>query len=168
MKKFNENDRIEIENLTNGVVSIEIPELLLKVEWARKGVKRKIEFGKLQQALFDNGTEYMFKNGMLYIEDLDAKKALELEPPDAEVPENIIVLSESQMKRLLTTAPIEELKKTLQEISKEQINELVTYAINKEITDFNRCDIIKKASGKDIIRAIQLNRQDKEKLENNK
>lgn len=163
MKQFNEQDRIEVENLTNGIISIEIPDILLKVEWAKKGTKRKIEFGKLQQALYDSGTEYMFKNGMLYIEDLDAKKALELEPFEAEVPENIIVLNDGQRKRLLTTAPIEELKKTLKELNKEQVNELIVYAINNEITDINRCEILKEFSGKDVIRAIQLNRQDKEK-----
>ena len=100
---------------------------------------------------------------MLYIEDLDAKKALELEPFEAEVPENIIVLNDGQRKRLLTTAPIEELKKTLKELNKEQVNELIVYAINNEITDINRCEILKEFSGKDVIRAIQLNRQDKEK-----
>lgn len=164
MKNFNETDRIEIVSLSDGIVSIQIPELLLKVEWNRKGVKKKIEFGKLRQALYDNGVEYMFKTGMLYIEDMDAKKALELEPVDASEPENIIILTENQIKRLLTTAPLEEFKKTVQEVGKEQLNEIITYAIKNEITDFNRCEFLKELSDRDIIKAIQLNRMDKEKV----
>ena len=93
---------------------------------------------------------------------MDVKIELGLEPEGATEPENIIILNDAQRQRLLTVAPIRDLKEMLGKISYEQAQELTEYAIDHEITDINRCEVLKTATGVDVIKAVLLRRQAKE------
>lgn len=157
-----ENKKVIVENLSNGRVGINIPDLRLKRIWERKGVKKPIDFETLQQAIYDPGVEFMFKEGILYIDDMDVKIALGLEPEDAKEPENIIILSDQQKRRLLTVAPIQELKDMMNKISNEQKQSLVDFAIENELTNMDRCEILKQFTQVNVIRAVELNRKNKE------
>jgi hypothetical protein len=112
--------------------------------------------------MYEPGVEYMFTSGMLYIDDLEVKKELGLEPEDATAPVNIVILTDAQKKRLLSTAPTAELKQYLKTANYEQIQDLAKYAVANEIIDYDKCEVLKEAAQIDVIRAIQLNRADKE------
>ena len=157
-----ENKKIKVKNLVNGRVGITLPDLRLNVNWDRKGQTRMIDFDTLQEALYDYGTEYMFKEGMLGIEDMETKIALGLEPEGATEPQFIKVLDDDQMKRMMTVMPIFEFKKELETIPREQILNLVDYAVQNEYSDIKKCDVLKEITGIDVISAIRLNREDKE------
>lgn len=156
------NKKIMIKNLSNGRVGINLPDLRLKRIWERKNAEKPIEFGVLQQAIYDPGVEYMFTQGILGIDDMEAKIALGLEPEDAKEPVNIIILTDAQKKRLWTVAPTFEFKNTLRELPYEQIEELADYAIENEYINMEKCALIKDCIQRDILAAIQLNRKDKE------
>lgn len=159
-----ENRKVMVKSESTGRLSINLPELQLKRIWEKKGTIRPISFEDLQQALYVPGVEYMFKEGMLSIESMQDKIDLGLEPEGTKEnsPVNIIILNDSQKKRYLTVLPISEFKQELEKLPYEQINSLVDYAIEKELMDMDKCDILKEKTGIDIIRAIQLNRQAKE------
>ena len=159
-----ENKKIKVKNLVNGRVGITLPDLRLNVNWDRKGQTRMIDFDTLQEALYDYGTEYMFKEGMLGIDDMETKIALGLEPEGATEPQFIKVLDDDQMKRMMTVMPIFEFKKELETIPREQILNLVDYAIQNEYSDIKKCDVLKEITGIDVISAIRLNREDKEPI----
>lgn len=159
-----ENKKIKVKNLVNGRVGITLPDLRLNVNWDRKGQTRMIDFDTLQEALYDYGTEYMFKEGMLGIDDMEIKIALGLEPEGATEPQFIKVLDDDQMKRMMTVMPIFEFKKELETIPREQILNLVDYAVQNEYSDIKKCDVLKEITGIDVISAIRLNREDKEPI----
>ena len=154
--------KIKVKNLVNGRVGITLPDLRLNVNWDRKGQTRMIDFDTLQEALYDYGTEYMFKEGMLGIDDMETKIALGLEPEGATEPQLIKVLDDDQMKRMMTVMPVFEFKKELETIPREQILNLVDYAVQNEYSDIKKCDVLKEITGIDVISAIRLNREDKE------
>lgn len=154
--------KIKVKNLVNGRVGITLPDLRLNVNWDRKGQTRMIDFDTLQEALYDYGTEYMFKEGMLGIDDMETKIALGLEPEGATEPQFIKVLDDDQMKRMMTVMPVFEFKKELETIPREQILNLVDYAVQNEYSDIKKCDVLKEITGIDVISAIRLNREDKE------
>ena len=104
----------------------------------------------------------MIESGMLYIDDLQVKKDLGLEPEDATEPVNLIPLEEPQMKRAMTVMPINEFKAFIKKLTYEQMLALSDYAIYNELGDFQKAQIIKEACEKDILKAIELNRQAKE------
>lgn len=153
--------KVMVRNMMNHPVGIYVPSMNFKRDFPRKDATLPIDFEILQEIMYDPGVEYMFKQGILYIEDMEVKRELGLEPYDAEEPEEIIVLNDGQRRRLLTVASLEELKETCEKLSYEQNQELANYAILNELGDLERAKIIKQFTEVDIIRAIQ-NRKDPE------
>lgn len=155
-------EKIRVISKHQGPVSVNISDLRFKREWPNKGASVLIEKEILQEMMYDSGFKYMIDTGMLYIEDLEVKKELGLEPEDATEPVNIIVLSDNDMKRMMTAMPQFEFDVKLKTLNYEQMLALADFAIKNELGDFGKCDAIKKACGKDILTAIRLNREDKE------
>lgn len=156
------NQLVMIESLTKGSVSIRIPDLNLKRVWEKKGAKKPIEFGVLQQAIYDPGVEYMFTQGILGIDDLDIKIALGLEPEGATKSVNIIILTDKEREKLWRESSKDEFLAQLKKLSNEQMQQLADYAISNEIMNMDKSNMLKKAIGTDIISAIKLNRANKE------
>ncbi len=159
--------KVKVVNLISSRVNINVPDIRLSRVWEKKGAVKVIPFEQLEEALYNPGVEALFREGILGIDDLEVKKKLGLEPEDATEPVNIIVLDDDQRKRYLTVMPTVEFKSKLQELPLEQVRELAQYAIENEIANFDKAEIIKKMIGTDIIGSIQLNKADKEKIENN-
>ena len=157
-------DKVKVVNLVSSIVSINVPDARLKRTWERKGAEKIIPFDQLQEAMYDTGVEAMFREGILGIEDLEVKKKLGLEPEDAPEPVNIIVLNDQQRKRYLTVMPTAEFRAKVQELPIEQVRELAQFAINNELVDFDKCEIIKKMINVDIIKSIELNKADQEEV----
>lgn len=159
---IDEKKKVNIKNETLGRIGINLPDLKLKRTWEKKGVIRQIPFEDLQQAYYEPGVEYMFREGMLSIDDMEVKKALGLEPDDAEEPVNVIILTDDQRKRFLTAMPMHEFRQEVAKLSYEQKSSLVDYAIANEIANLDKSEFLKEITGIDIYKAIQLNRADKE------
>lgn len=155
-------EKIRVISKHQGPVSVNISDLRFKREWPNKGASVLIEKETLEEMMYDSGFKYMIDTGMLYIEDLEVKKELGLEPEDVTEPVNIIVLSDNDMKRMMTAMPQFEFDAKLKTLNYEQMLALADFAIKNELGDFGKCDAIKKACGKDILTAIKLNREDKE------
>lgn len=155
--------KVEVKSTVNAIVGINNPDLKLKVEWTKKGTVRRIPFEKLEDALYEQGVEYLFKQGILVIDDLEMKKALGLEPEDAEKPVNIIILSDEEKKRYLTVMPTFEFKKEVPKLPREQIIDLASFAVEHGYADFDKAEVLKKLVNIDIIKAIQLQKQNEEK-----
>lgn len=155
-------EKIRIISKHQGPISVNISDLRFKREWPNKGASVLIEKETLEEMMYDSGFKYMIDTGMLYIEDLEVKKELGLEPEDATEPVNIIVLSDNDMKRMMTAMPQFEFDAKLKTLNYEQMLALADFAIKNELGDFGKCDAVKKACGKDILTAIKLNREDKE------
>lgn len=160
-----ENRKITIKSLTGGTIGIKDLYLHLDMTWNKKGAKKLIDLETLSQAMSTPGIMEMFTEGYLGIDEKDSLEILKylgLEEADAEEPTNIIVLTEQQKKRLMSTAPIGELQEMLKKLSYEQMQQLADCAIENELADLNRSEIIKNAIGIDIIQAIKLKREEAE------
>ena len=160
MARFEDTYKVEVVSLSTGRVGIILPYMHFKRIWEKKGTKRFIEFGVLREAIYEPGVEALFKDGILDIPNLGVKIELGLEPEGAKEPENIIILNDAQKKRALTVLPMHEFKELLGKLGREQRLALVEYAIANECSDFNRCDLLKQVTEIDVIRAIQLKRED--------
>lgn len=158
-------DKVKIKNLISSRVNINIPDIRLNRVWEKKGAVKAVPFDQLEEAMYNPGVEALFTEGILGIEDMEVKKRLGLEPEDAEEPVNIIVLDDAQRKRYLTVMPKSEFKTKINDLPLEQVKELAQYAIENEIADFDKAEIIKKMIGTDIISSIQLKKADEEKIE---
>ena len=154
-------NKVKIVSLVSGRVVLSVPELRLKRVWDKKGAVKIIPIDQLQEALYEPGVIELFEGGCLGIDNMEQKIALGLEPEGAEEPVNIITIDDAQRKRYLTVLPFVEFKEKIKELPREQIEELANFAIENEIADFEKSEVLRQYTGKDIIGAIKLNRDDR-------
>ena len=155
------NNKVTVVSTVNAQVGLHLPEYKINRVWPKKGSKVQIDKDVLAEAMYEPGVASMFRKGILYIEDMETKKELGLEPDDATEPENIIVLTDAQMIRLLKVAPIKDMKEMMNKLSKQQKENLAYFAVENEIADMDKADILKEATGIDVINFIRMNRDAK-------
>ena len=144
---------VMVKNMIESQLSI--PFGMVKYRWLKRGQVVPMPFEALQQLLWNEGVKVMFTSGMLYIDSMEDKKALGLESADATQPELLIALNEQQIEEMLKTLPIDVFKKKLSTLPDAQIDNLIDYAIEKNIIDYNKCAILKEITGRDIMAGIQ-------------
>ena len=108
---INNSNKIQVISAVKGNVVLFVPEQHLNVRWARKGAKALIDRSALEDAFYMPGVEYMFRHGILYTTDeqfLIDVGLKEIDENGKEV-DSVIILSDQQMHRYLTVAPISEL-----------------------------------------------------------
>lgn len=155
-------NKVLVKNMTNSPVTVISRALNFQREWTSKGMEIPIDKEVFEQLMYEPGVKYMIESGILYIEDLEVKKELGIEPEEATEPVNIIVLTDKQRRQYMVNLPLDTFKEKVDELSYEQIEELADYAIENKLMDYDKCEYLKEKCGRDIITAIRLNSQAKE------
>lgn len=65
-------EKVKIKSLVNGTVGIRSDELRINRTWEKKGAVKPIDLEVLEELIYDPGVEYMFKEGILGIDDLES------------------------------------------------------------------------------------------------
>lgn len=149
------NKKIMVKSHSNATVVFHLPDLGFTRTFEKKGAVKPIPFDVLAQSMYDNGAEAMFKLGILTIEDKEARIELGLE-------EEVFMIDDAQKKRLLTIAPLHDLKETCKKMNEQQLLDLVYFAIDNELGNFDKASFLKEITSIDIIKAIELNKAAKE------
>ena len=150
------DDKVMVTSMVGGTIST--PSLNHRV-WNKKGQKLLVSKDILREAIYEPGIEYMFKNGILYIEDMDFKIELGLEAEGTKTPTQVIPMDEKYMTRVLKLMPISEMKKAIDEMNMVQKQELADFAVKQNDIQLDRIKIISDKCGVDVLKAIELNRQ---------
>jgi hypothetical protein len=159
-----ETRMVLIKSMVNATVSVRKSEYGVNRRWEKRGQTQAIPYDVVEQLLWTTGFRNMIDNGILYIDDLQTKKDLGLEPEDATEPTNIIALTELQMENLLKNTPLTVFKKEISQLKDTQIDNLIDYAIEKKIVDTDKCSLLKQITKRDILLAISR-KEDMEALE---
>ena len=152
------NDKVIVTSMVNGIISLNQPQYRLVRTWPKKGTKLPVEKDALRQAIYEPGVERIFKEGILYIEDMAFKIELGLEEEETTVPTNIIPVDEKYLERVLKRMPIAEMKKVIKDMNDTQVRELLDYAIHQEDIQMDRLSMIKELTGVDLFKVIELNK----------
>ena len=150
--------KVKVKSLISSRVLISVPEIRLKRAWEKKGAVKTIPFEQLEEAMYEPGVEALFREGALGIDDMEVKIALGLEEEGTKEPTNIIALDDAQRERYLKNMPMVDFRQKVKELPQEQLIELANYAIEKEIADFDKSELLLKLTDIDILSAIKLNR----------
>lgn len=168
---------IRIRAMIGGTTGVFIPHLNLRRVWARKGAVLTIPADVLEQAFYDIGFENLLREGSLYIEDQETRIKLGLEKrasSDKEAEDEgsffgteeitpVIPLTDEYIQTLLFKTPIKKFEEALGQLSRIQKEELANEAIRSELTDYNRCQALQQATGKDVMKIVLQNKEDQEK-----
>lgn len=154
--------KIKITNNSNQYVVLSDRSLNFKAVFERRGVTRLVDLEILQQMIYNAGVEILFKQGVLVIEDMEAKIELGLEPEGAKEPVNIITLNDAQKKRHLTVSPMKEFKELIDKMPLEQVKELARFAIANELVgNMEKVDYLQSKTNINILKGIQTIREEK-------
>lgn len=155
-------DMIKVKSASDFTLVINAPELMLVKSWNKRGSFHLIQRDTLLQAFYNTSLETLVKKGMLVIE--DKKFLVEVGLIEEENSESsIIELTPALMNRYISVIPVRELVNELKKMSRYQISELAEYAIqNYTNLKMDRIELLNKASGKDILKAIELHKASQE------
>ena len=156
------NERVIVESMVNGIIGINRPEYHLVKTWPKKGTKLPVEKDALRQAIYEPGVEYMFKKGMLYIDDMAFKIELGLEEEGTEQPTAIIPMDTKYLERVLKRMPVSEMKEVIRKMNDNQRRELIDYASEQNDIQLDRINAIKSVTGIDLFKVIELKTQREE------
>ena len=154
------SEKVKITSMVIGTVGVQIPELHFNRTWAQKGASVLVDKDILPEMMYDPGFANMINDGTLYIEDLEVKKELALEPEEATEPVNIIVLDDKDRQKYWTVLTYSVFKERVKKLPHAQVVELANYAVQHRLMDADKCRFIKQISGIDVINAIRLNEDD--------
>ena len=152
------NERVMVTSMVSGRIGLVLPRLHINKVWPKKNTKLPVEKDVLREAIYEPGVEYMFKQGLLYIDDMDFKIELGLEEEGTKAPTNVIPMDEKYMSRVLKLMPIAEMKKAITAMNDNQKRELIDFASEQNDISFDRMDVIKKLTGIDVVKVIELKR----------
>lgn len=151
---------VKVTNMVNAMVSVKDATYNVNRRWMKRGQTVPIPFEAIENMLWEEGFRRMIDSGVLYIQDLQDKQDLGLEPVDATAPINIKALSEQDMKNLWNTAPMSVFKREITSLPRVQVDSLVEYAIQNKIVNSEKCSFIKNLTRKDILSAISAIEED--------
>lgn len=154
--------KIKITSLVPYRVGLSLPEFRFSRLFTREGQTVLIDEEILREALYDSGVEALFTDGVLKIEDEDFKVEVGLAMPKEENGEEVVkdiyfTLNSTQMLAYLKAKPIKEFKEAIAKMSSDQLDMMVGLAVDNKITDYEKCKVLKDATGKDVMQIIRLN-----------
>lgn len=150
------NDKVMVTSMVGGTISASSLEHRV---WNKKGQNLPVSVDVLREAIYEPGIEYMFKKGILYIDDMELKIELGLEAPDTKQPTEILPVDDKYLNRVLKLMPIPEMKMAIDKMSIVQKQELVDYASKQNDIQLDRLAIVSEKCKVDILKTIELNRQ---------
>lgn len=152
------NETVIVTSMVKGVISLNQPQHHLVKTWPRKGTKLPVSKEALREAIYEPGVEAIFKEGILYIDDMDFKIELGLEEEHAKAPTNIIPVDEKYLERVLKRMPVVEMKMVIKNMNPTQKQELIDYACEQNDIQLDRINAIKELTGTDLFKVIELKR----------
>lgn len=153
---------VKLTSTDSGRVIVHEPAFSVHREFPGKGTSQVIPFDVVEQLMWRTGFKNMIMSGTLYIADMQDKIDLGLEEPDTKEPTRIKVLNDQQILTLLKVSSYDKFVNELSTLPSEQINNIITYAVDNEIIDPQKDDYLKKLTGRDILKMITHKRDQEE------
>lgn len=155
------SDKIKVISEFNGRCVIENSDLHISRVWPARGAAVLFTKEQIEELMFDPAFSNMVKEGYLYIEDMEVKKEIGIEPEDATAPTDIL-LDDKQLKRFWKDMPLSQFKIETKNLKKVQLDSLAEYAIREGGGSIEKANYLSKISGYKILKGIELENQSKE------
>lgn len=150
------SDKVKVISQYNGRCGIDNPDLRISRRWPARGSYVTIDKEVLEELMYDPAFKNMVDEGYFYIEDLELKKELGIEPEEATTP-TIINLTDKELDRYWKIMPLSQFKVEAKQLTKVQLDSLADYAI-KHGNDgsIQKANYLTEISGRNILKGIEL------------
>ena len=156
------SDKIKVISAARGRCVINNRDLGIRRVWQARGDVVLFTKEQIEGLMYDPAFSNMVNEGYLYIDDMEVKKDIGVEPEEATAP-TIILMDDKQLKRFWKDMPLAQFKIEIKNLTKQQITLLTDYAIQHgEEGSIEKANFLSKVSGRNILKGIELERQSKE------
>lgn len=156
------SDKIKVICAVDHRCGIDNADLHISRRWAGRGAVVTFTKEQLEELMFDPSFRNMVEDGMLYIDDMEVKKEIGVEPEDAKAP-TIILMDEKTLERFWKNMPISQFKLEVQNLTKSQLTSLARYAMNHgDYGTIEKANYLSEISGFQILKGIENNKSTKE------
>ena len=156
------SDKYKVISAVEGRCGIDNSDLHISRRWPGRGSVVTFSKEQLEELMYDAAFSNMVHEGKLYIEDMEIKKELGLEPEEAKTP-TIILLDEKTLERFWKTMPLAQFKVETKSLTKSQLTSLAEYAIRHgESGSIEKANLLSELSGYQVLKGIELEKQSKE------
>lgn len=145
-RKLTDSTIVEVYNNTTGIVSFMAGNKNYK--WDRADVPRKVPLGDIRELMYSAGGEKLLRECLL-IKDIDVREELGL-PIEKEQ-----ILDKNDISQLLSNGTTNELESVISITNDGIKDKIVSTAINEQITDTSKMEVIQKHTGIDVYAAIK-------------
>ena len=156
------SDKIKVISTYNGRCGIDNADLNISRLWQNRGDAVTFTREQLESLQFDVAFMNMVREGVLYIEDMDVKKEIGVEPEDAAQPTHIL-MDDKTLERFWKNMPLGQFKVESKNLTKSQLTMLAEYAIaHGSEGSIEKANYLTSISGYNILKGIELARQSQE------
>ena len=150
------SDKIKVISSLDHRCGIDNADLHISRRWAGRGAVVTFDKEQLEQLMFDPAFRNMITEGMLYIEDMEVKKELGIEPEEATT-STIIYMDDKALERFWKFMPINQFKIETEKLTKPQLSSLARYAmLHGNDGSIEKADYLSQISGFQILKGIEL------------
>lgn len=156
------SEKVKVISQFDGRCGIDNSDLRISRRWPARGSSVLMDKETIEELMYDDAFRNMIEDGTLYIEDLELKKQLGIEPEDATTP-TIILLDAKELERYWKIMPLAQFKAEVKKLKKAQIESLVDYAINNgEDGSIPKANYLTEISGRNVLKSIELQKSAQE------
>lgn len=153
---------VEVINTSSGSVGY-VPEMsTVSKKWERQGATKKVKLGELRDVVGTAGGYVLFEENILLIRDPEVREELGLPELDD------YVLTDKEIKKLLKEKSLDDLEEVVQNCTDDMLDTITNTAINEEISDLNKLQLIEDYTGVDVVEAIKEHQEESPKAQTTK
>ena len=148
--------KVKIISAFDGRCGIDNSDLRVSRRWAGRGAAVTLDKEVVEELMYDDAFRNMINDGTLYIEDLQVKKDLGIEPEDATKP-TIIYLGEKELESYWKNMPLAQFKLEVKNLTNAQLQSLATYAVKHgDEGSIQKANYLTEITGRNILKGIEL------------
>lgn len=160
---MNMPETVLVKSMVKAQVGITVPYLNLKRTWPKKNTVLRLPKETLSQAMYEPGVEYLFKTGILVIEDEQDRIDLGLQDPVTG--ETVYLMKDDKLAYLIKEAPIDEFKAECAKMSHDQQVEFARTAIELESTSYEKNLHLKELTEINVDLIVRTNMEEKRRAQ---
>lgn len=150
------SDKVKVISSFDGRCGIDNSDLHISRRWPARGASVMLDKEIVEELMYDDAFKNMIEDGTLFIDDMELKKELGIEPEDAVTP-TIIYLSDKELERFWKNMPLAQFKVETQKLRKAQIDSLVDYAVTHgDDGSIPKANFLTEISGRNVLKGIEL------------
>ena len=162
VKKFTNDMMIEVINTSSGSVGYTPEMSTVSKKWERQGTVKKVKLGELRDVIGTVGGYVLFSENLLLIKDADVREELGLPELDE------YTLTDREIKDLLNNKSVDDLEEVVQNCTDDMLDTITNTAINEEVSDLNKLQLIEDYTGINVVEAIKEHQEEAPKVKTTK